>query len=164
MAGSQSLTAREVAGEVMASEHADPLRESVAAIVREIMQAEIAQVAGAELRERAPERRNATGIASQWDTRVGKIELAIPRLRTGGADGPAGPVQRPVSRMCSGLDEQVGAFRSRQQDLGRRPASTIVRPAPATTFEVFGGCGRGSFILQSRTCANALFAAGGTPL
>lgn len=41
MAGSKSLTAREVAGEVMASEHADLLRESVAVIVREIMEAEV---------------------------------------------------------------------------------------------------------------------------
>ena len=86
MAGSKSLTAREVAGEVMASEHADLLRESVAVIVREIMEAEVCQLAGAELGERAPERRSAqrNGYRErQWDTRVGEIELAIPRLRTG---------------------------------------------------------------------------------
>jgi transposase-like protein len=86
MAGSKSLTAREVASEVMASEHADVLRESVAAVVREIMEAEVAQLAGAELGERAPGRRSAqrNGYRErQWDTRVGEIELQIPRLRTG---------------------------------------------------------------------------------
>ena len=86
MTGSESLTAREVAGEVMASEHADLLRESVAVIVREIMEAEVCQLAGAELGERAPDRRVAqrNGYRErQWDTRVGSIELAIPRLRTG---------------------------------------------------------------------------------
>jgi len=86
MAGSKSLTAREVAGEVMASEHADLLRESVAVIVREIMEAEVCQLAGAELGERAPDSRVAqrNGYRERrWDTRVGEIELAIPRLRTG---------------------------------------------------------------------------------
>src|SRR6201996_6635262 len=86
MTGSESLTAREVAGEVMASEHADLLRESVAVIVREIMEAEVSALAGAELGERAPDRRGAqrNGYRErQWDTRVGSIELAIPRLRTG---------------------------------------------------------------------------------
>jgi putative transposase len=86
MTGSESLTAREVAGEVMASAHADLLRESVAVIVREIMEAEVSKIAGAELGERAPDRRVAqrNGYRErQWDTRVGSIELAIPRLRTG---------------------------------------------------------------------------------
>ena len=86
MTGSESLTAREVAGEVMASEHADLLCESVAVIVREIMEAEVSALAGAELGERAPDRRVAqrNGYRErQWDTRVGSIELAIPRLRAG---------------------------------------------------------------------------------
>jgi len=86
MAGSNSLTAREAASEVLASEHADVLRESVAVMVREIMEAEIAGLAGAELGERAPDRRAAqrNGYRERrWDTRVGEIELQIPRLRTG---------------------------------------------------------------------------------
>src|SRR5256886_1453296 len=61
-------------------------RESVAVMVKEIMEAEIAQLAGAELGERAPDRRSAqrNGYRGRrWDTRVGEIELAIPRLRSG---------------------------------------------------------------------------------
>jgi putative transposase len=86
MAGSRSLTAREAAREVLASEHADILRESVALMVRQIMEAEVAQLAGAEHGERAPDRRVAqrNGYRERrWDTRVGEIELEIPRLRTG---------------------------------------------------------------------------------
>jgi|SRR5579884_273111 len=86
MAGSRSLTAREAVSEVLSGEHADVLRESVAVMVREIMEAEVAQLAGAELGERAPSRRAAqrNGYRERrWDTRVGEIELQIPRLRTG---------------------------------------------------------------------------------
>jgi transposase-like protein len=86
MAGSKSLTAREAVSEVLASEHADVLRESVALMVREIMEVEVAQLAGAEHGERAPGRRQTqrNGYRDRrWDTRVGEIELAIPRLRTG---------------------------------------------------------------------------------
>src|SRR3974377_1835046 len=104
MAEGNSMTAREAASNVMAAEHADVLRESVAVMVKEIMEAEIAQLAGAELGERAPEQRSAqrNGYRDRrWDTRVGEIELAIPRLRTGsylpsflepprGADQPLG--------------------------------------------------------------------------
>jgi hypothetical protein len=46
MADSKSLTAREAVSEVLSSDHADVLRESVAVMVREIMEVEIAQLAG----------------------------------------------------------------------------------------------------------------------
>src|SRR5438270_10999510 len=86
MAEGNSMTAREAASNVMALEHSDVLRESVAVMVKEIMEAEIAQLAGAELGERVPDRRLAqrNGYRDRrWDTRVGEIELAIPRLRSG---------------------------------------------------------------------------------
>jgi putative transposase len=86
MAEGRSMTAREAANNVMALEHADVLRESVAVMVREIMELEVAQLAGAEHGERAPGRRAAqrNGYRDRrWDTRVGEIELEIPRLRTG---------------------------------------------------------------------------------
>jgi putative transposase len=86
MAEGKSMTAREAASKVMAREHADVLRESVAVMVGEIMEAEIARLAGAELGERAPGRRSAqrNGYRERrWETRVGEIELAIPRQRSG---------------------------------------------------------------------------------
>jgi putative transposase len=86
MAEGRSMTAREAANNVLAVEHADVLRESVALMVREIMELEVAALAGAEHGQRAPDRRSAqrNGYRDRrWDTRVGEIELAIPRLRTG---------------------------------------------------------------------------------
>ena len=61
------------------------LRESVAWMVAELMEAEVAAQIGAELGERTPERlaqRNGYRPRA-WDTRVGELELRIPRLRTG---------------------------------------------------------------------------------
>jgi transposase-like protein len=86
MAEGRSLTTREAVEQVLASEHADVLRESVAVMVREMMELEVAQLAGAEHGERAPGKRQAqrNGYRDRrWDTRVGEIELQIPRLRTG---------------------------------------------------------------------------------
>ena len=66
MAEGWSLTAREAVEGVLASEDADVLRESVAVMVREIMELEVAQLAGAELGEplRVAGRRSAMGIAT----------------------------------------------------------------------------------------------------
>jgi putative transposase len=86
MAEDRSMTAREAANNVLGDGHADLLRESVALMVREIMELEVGQLAGAEHGERAPARRVAqrNGYRDRrWDTRVGEIELEIPRLRTG---------------------------------------------------------------------------------
>src|SRR4051795_2800853 len=87
MAEGQRMTAaRGAVEEIMRSEHPDVLRESVALVVREIMEAEVADQIGAELGERAPELRSTqrNGYRGRrWDTRVGEIELAIPKLRQG---------------------------------------------------------------------------------
>ena len=85
MAEGPRMTAAQLTDKLLASQHADVLRESVAWMVAELMEAEVAAQAGAELGERTPERvaqRNGYR-ARAWDTRVGELELAIPRLRTG---------------------------------------------------------------------------------
>src|SRR3954451_1113063 len=84
--GQRMKTAREAVGELMRSEHVDVLREGVALIVRELMEAEVAAQVGAELGERAPDARSAqrNGYRERaWATRAGEIELRIPRLRQG---------------------------------------------------------------------------------
>src|SRR4051794_7049289 len=71
---------------MLASEHGDVLRDSVAFMIRELIEAELAARLGAEHGERAPERRitQRNGYRYRdWDTRVGTIELAIPKLRRG---------------------------------------------------------------------------------
>src|SRR5215203_7276383 len=63
----------------------DPLREIVRWTIQELMEAEVAAQIGAGRYERSSERvaqRNGYRPRS-WDTRVGSLELAIPRLRTG---------------------------------------------------------------------------------
>ncbi len=85
MADGQSMTVRQALGKVMSEEHADVLREGVLLVLRELMEAEVGELAGAERYERSAERaayRNGYR-AREWDTRVGTLELAIPRLRTG---------------------------------------------------------------------------------
>lgn len=63
----------------------DFLREAVAILADAIMEAEVTAQAGADYGERSPERiaqRNGYR-ARRWDTRVGSIELEIPKLRRG---------------------------------------------------------------------------------
>jgi transposase-like protein len=79
------MTAAQLADKLLASEHADVLRESVAWMVAELMEAEVTAQIGAELGQRTPERlTQRNGYRPRdWDTRVGELELRIPRLRTG---------------------------------------------------------------------------------
>jgi len=85
MAEGPRMTAAQLADKLLASEHADVVRESVAWMVAQLMDAEVAGQIGAEHGERAPERlTHRNGYRPRvWDTRVGEVELAIPRLRAG---------------------------------------------------------------------------------
>jgi Transposase, Mutator family len=74
-----------LADKLLADEHADVLRESVAWMAARLMESDVAARIGAELGERTPDRlthRNEYRPRT-WETRVGQIELAIPRLRQG---------------------------------------------------------------------------------
>src|SRR5438876_10762453 len=86
MAEMGRMTAEQAVDKLMGSEHADVIRESVRFIIDALMEAEVSEIVGAEFGERAPERRTTqrNGYrAREWDTRVGAIELAIPKLRSG---------------------------------------------------------------------------------
>jgi putative transposase len=64
----------------------DLLREGVRVLSQALMEAEVAAEIGAAHGERAPERRSTqrNGYrARRWDTRVGSVELQIPKLREG---------------------------------------------------------------------------------
>jgi putative transposase len=135
---------------------ADFLREVVRWTVQELMDAEVSAQIGAERYERTGDRTTQRNghRRREWDTRVGTIELAIPKLRTGSyfpswleprrraeqaligviaeayvqgvstrkvealvqALGIAGISPSEVSRLCTSLDEQVEAFRTRRLD------------------------------------------------
>lgn len=91
MAESHSMTAAERAAKTLLDEHADVLREAVAMVVAELMEAEISAEIGAAHGEVSPDRvtyRN--GYRSRlWETRVGELELLVPRKRSGEAYFPS---------------------------------------------------------------------------
>jgi transposase-like protein len=63
----------------------DVLREGVRVLAHALMESEVTALVGAERHERSEDRtayRNGTRIRS-WDTRVGTVDLAIPKVRPG---------------------------------------------------------------------------------
>jgi putative transposase len=90
--GHRMTAARETVERIMESEHVDVIRESVAAMVAELMEAEVAAQIGAGHGERVPGERSAqrNGYRPRgWKTRAGEIQLAIPKLRSGPAYFPS---------------------------------------------------------------------------
>ncbi len=86
MAEGHRMTAADLVDKLLQDEHADVLRDSVAWLVTQLMEAEVGALTGAGLGERAPDRRQTqrNGYRPRaWDTRVGELELAIPKLRQG---------------------------------------------------------------------------------
>src|SRR5665647_1597487 len=81
MADPQSMSVAEAASKFLCGEQA----EAVRMVVAELMELEIAELTGAARYERSPERASHRNGYRQrgWDTRVGSLELAIPRLRSG---------------------------------------------------------------------------------
>jgi putative transposase len=67
-------------------EDVDFLREGVRAMAQQLMELEVAQHVGAEKYERSANRSGERNgyRERQWDTRVGSIELRVPRARDGG--------------------------------------------------------------------------------
>jgi len=86
MAEGQRMTAADVVAQVRDGRLEDFVREAVVLVARELMEAEISAELGADLGEIAPEARVAhrNGYRPRpWETRVGEIELLIPRKREG---------------------------------------------------------------------------------
>src|SRR3954468_11520622 len=86
MADAQSMTIEEVVRKVMVDEHADVLRESVRLVAQQLMESEVTELVGAAHGERNPGGRLTQRNGHrprEWHTRVGVIDLAIPKLRTG---------------------------------------------------------------------------------
>jgi transposase-like protein len=91
MADGHSMTAAERAAKTLLDEHPDVLREAVATVVAGLMEAEISAEIGATRGEVSPDRlTHRNGYRPRpWETRVGEIELLIPRKRTGEAYFPS---------------------------------------------------------------------------
>ena len=86
MAEGQSMTVADVVAKTMDGRLEDFVREAVALVARELMEGEISAEIGAGLGEVAPETRltHRNGYRPRaWETRVGEIELLIPKKRSG---------------------------------------------------------------------------------
>jgi transposase-like protein len=140
-------------GKLLAADEPDVLREGVRVLAQAVMETEVTAQIGAEAYERTGERtayRNGARMRT-WDTRVGTLELAIPKVTPGSyfpslleprrrgeralvavvqeayvhgvstrkvdelmrALGLEGISKSEVSRVCSALDTEVEAFRTR---------------------------------------------------
>ncbi len=91
MAEGPSMTAAERVAKTLLDGHADILREAVTTVVAQLMEAEISAEIGAAYGEVSPDRlTHRNGYRPRpWETRVGEIELLIPRKRSGEAYFPS---------------------------------------------------------------------------
>jgi transposase-like protein len=91
MADRQSMTTSELVRRALLDEHGDFLKEAVAMVAAELMEAEISAQIGAAHGEVSAERvTHRNGYRPRmWETRVGEIELQIPRKRAGEAYFPS---------------------------------------------------------------------------
>ncbi len=72
-------------GKLLEEQDGDVLREGIRVLSQALMESEVADLIGAERYERSDQRtalRNGTRPRT-WDTRVGTVELAIPKVRPG---------------------------------------------------------------------------------
>jgi putative transposase len=90
--GQSMTTVADVVAQVRDGRLEDFVREAVVLVARELMEGEISAEIGAELGEVAPESRSThrNGYRPRaWETRVGALELAIPKKRSGSAYFPS---------------------------------------------------------------------------
>jgi putative transposase len=85
MAASHSVDPVQLLEQHLAAASPDLLAEMIASLANAMMSAQADQVCGAGYGERSGERVNRRNgyRAREWDTRVGTVELAIPKLREG---------------------------------------------------------------------------------
>ena len=139
MADELSIGLLELLRKTHLDENIDFLREGIRVLSQALMELEVTQHIGAQPYERTAERtgqRNGYRERS-WDTRVGTLQLQVPRVRDGSffpslldprkraeralvavvqALGMTGISKSQVSRLCQDLDSEVERFRTRRLD------------------------------------------------
>src|SRR5215470_18573903 len=85
MADNLSIALAELLRKTDAEPDIDTLREGVRVVTHALMELEVAQHLGAERYQRTSDRQGErNGYRDrQWDTRVGSLELRVPRVRDG---------------------------------------------------------------------------------
>jgi transposase-like protein len=91
MAENRSMTMAEVVAKTLIDEHHDFLKEAVGVVAGQLMEAEISTEIGAGRGEVSSERQtHRNGYRPRaWETRVGEIDLLVPRKRSGEAYFPS---------------------------------------------------------------------------
>ena len=85
MAENLSMALAELLRKADAEPDVDTLREGVRVMTKALMELEVSQHLGAERYQRSPDRQGErNGYRDrQWDTRVGSLDLRVPRVRDG---------------------------------------------------------------------------------
>jgi Transposase, Mutator family len=103
------MTAAQTVDKLISTEHANVIRESVRLVVAELMEAEVAEMIGAARGGRAPERRSTQCTATARAVgHARRLELAIPRLRSGPAYFPSFSATAPTCRVGAGRGPPIG--------------------------------------------------------
>ena len=127
MAESVSMALAELLRKADAEPDLDTLREGVRVMTQALMELEVAQHLGAERYQRSPERQGErNGYRDRnWDTRVGTLELHVPRVRDGSFfPGLLEPRKRAERALVATVREAyVQGVSTRRVD---DPASTFV--------------------------------------
>lgn len=81
----KSMTVGALVGKILGEGNGDFLREALVAVVEQIMDLEVSQLVGAAPHERSENRQNQRNghRERRWDTRVGTVNLAVPKVRKG---------------------------------------------------------------------------------
>lgn len=129
-----------------AGDGVDLIRDAVTMVLQELIEVEATEQIGAGRYERSESR--VTDRNGQRPrllaTQAGDVELRIPKLRKGSFFPSILEPRRRIDQalICAGLDEIVGAFRTRRGAHSRRSAAVAggsVRPVPSADG---GGPGR----------------------
>ena len=110
----------------------DFLREALRVLVEGIMDAEVSARIGAEYGERSPERvTQRNGYRSRaWDTRVGTMELHIPKLREGSYFPSLLEPRRRSERALLAVGLSRHCSREIPADLPRRGGQLVIELSP----------------------------------
>ena len=157
MAGQGRMTIEEVVGKVLRDEHVDVIDQSVKTIAREIMEAEVSELIGAELGERRPDDRathrngyrpRALGHAGGRDRAADpqaapgqllpQLVAAAQALRAGA--GVGGPVGLCVRGLDAPRRSARGEPRAAHQQVRGQPDRRVARRAgPGVSVAAAGG-------------------------
>src|SRR5688500_4098659 len=115
-------------GKLLEEQDGDVLREGIRVLSQALMETEVAGLIGADRHERTPERtghRNGYRMRT-WDTRVGTIELAIPKVRPGTYFPSL--LQPPPAGRARAARRRPRGVRARRFDPEGRRADESARP------------------------------------